>query len=152
MEDTLLEKKYNSLLYSLMVYIYHLNILCHVKYRKSKFTLLEINRNILYVPEWYKQNCSKNNLLEKIYNVLFYILLEYIHILNILCHVKYQNSKFTWIEKHINIIYLPKCWKQNCSNDNLYEKIYNALFYSVLVYIHQLNMLSHVKYPNSNFT
>ena len=32
------------------------------------------------------------------------------------------------------------------------EKIYNAIFYSVLEYIHQLSMLSHVKYRNSNFS
>ena len=30
--------------------------------------------------------------------------------------------------------------------------MYNALFYSVLVYIQQLNMFPHVKYRNSNFT
>ena len=41
--------------------------------------------------------------------------------------------------------------KQNCSEYNLSEKIYNALFYSVLEYIHQLNMLSHIKYRNSIF-
>ena len=41
--------------------------------------------------------------------------------------------------------------KQNCSEYSLSEKIYNALFYSVLGYIHQLNMLSHVKYRNSIF-
>ena len=34
----------------------------------------------------------------------------------------------------------------------LLEKIYNPLFYSVLEYIHQLILLSHVKYQNSNFT
>ena len=28
--------------------------------------------------------------------------------------------------------------------------MYNALFYSVLYYIHQLNMLFHVKYRNTN--
>ena len=41
--------------------------------------------------------------------------------------------------------------KENCSEYSLLEKIYNALFYSVLEYIHQLNMLSHVKYRNSIF-
>ena len=41
---------------------------------------------------------------------------------------------------------------ENDSEYNLSEKIYNALFYSVLEYIHQLNMLSHVKYRNYNFT
>ena len=32
------------------------------------------------------------------------------------------------------------------SEYSLLEKIYNALFYSVLKYIHQLTLLSHVKY------
>ena len=34
----------------------------------------------------------------------------------------------------------------------LLEKIYNALFYTVLEYIHQLGILSHVKYGNYNFS
>ena len=42
--------------------------------------------------------------------------------------------------------------KENGSEYSLSEKTYNAFFYSVLEYIHQLNMLSHVKYRNSNFT
>ena len=42
--------------------------------------------------------------------------------------------------------------KQNCSEYNLSKNLYNALFYSVLKYIHQLHMLSHVKYKNCNFT
>ena len=41
--------------------------------------------------------------------------------------------------------------KENGSEYTLLEKIYNALLYFVLEYIHQLNMLSHVKYRNSNF-
>ena len=36
--------------------------------------------------------------------------------------------------------------KQNCSEYNLSEKIYNALFYPVLEYIYQLSIPSHVKY------
>ena len=43
-------------------------------------------------------------------------------------------------------------WKENGSEYNLSEKIYNALFYSVFEYIHKLSMVSHVKYRNSNFT
>ena len=39
--------------------------------------------------------------------------------------------------------------KQNCSEYNLSENIYNALFYSVLEYIHQIHLLSHIKYRNS---
>ena len=42
--------------------------------------------------------------------------------------------------------------KENGSEYRLLEKIYNALFYSVLQYIHQLHMLSHIKKRNSNFT
>ena len=42
--------------------------------------------------------------------------------------------------------------KDNGSEYTLLEKIYNAVFYFVLGYIHQLSMLSHVKCVNSNFT
>ena len=42
--------------------------------------------------------------------------------------------------------------KENGSKYSLLEKIYNALFYYVLEYIHQLSMLYCVKYRNSNFT
>ena len=42
--------------------------------------------------------------------------------------------------------------KKNGSEYSLLEKIYNALFYFVLEYIHQVSMLSHIKYRNSNFT
>ena len=41
--------------------------------------------------------------------------------------------------------------KQNDSEYNQSAKIYNGLFYSVLEYIHQLHMLSHLKYRNSIF-
>ena len=39
--------------------------------------------------------------------------------------------------------------KENGSKYSLLEKIDNALFYSVLEYIHQGSMLSRVKYRNS---
>ena len=42
--------------------------------------------------------------------------------------------------------------KENGSEYRLLEKIYNVLFYSALEYIHQLSMLSDVKYQNYNFT
>ena len=42
--------------------------------------------------------------------------------------------------------------KENGSEYSLLEKIYNALFKSVLESIHQLSMLSLVKHRNSNFT
>ena len=41
--------------------------------------------------------------------------------------------------------------KENGSEYSMLEKIYNALFYSDLENIHQLHMLSHVKYRNSIF-
>ena len=40
---------------------------------------------------------------------------------------------------------------RNGSEYSRLDEIYNALFYSVLEYIHQLNMLSHVKHRNSIF-
>ena len=40
--------------------------------------------------------------------------------------------------------------KEYGSEYSMLEKIYDALFYSVLQYIYQLSMLSHVKYRNSN--
>ena len=42
--------------------------------------------------------------------------------------------------------------KENGSEYNLLEKIYNALIYFVLEYINKLSMLSHVKYRNPKFT
>ena len=41
---------------------------------------------------------------------------------------------------------------ENGSEYHLSEKIYNAFFYYVLEYIHELNTNSHVEYRNSNFT
>ena len=54
-----------------------------------------------------KENGSKYSLLEKTYNALFYSVLEYIHQLSVLSHVKYRNSNFTRIEKNQNIIKGP---------------------------------------------
>ena len=68
-----------------------------------------------------------------------------------LSHVKNRNSKFTRLERNLNIIEVPQCEKQNLSEYNLSDKIDIALFYSVLGYIHQLSMLSYEKYRNSNF-
>ena len=42
--------------------------------------------------------------------------------------------------------------KAKFSEDSLLEKIYSALSYILLEYRHHLNILSHVKYRNSNFT
>ena len=68
-----------------------------------------------------------------------------------LSHVKYRNSILKRIEKYLNIFYAPQCLKKFCSEYNLSEKLYNALFYAVLEYTHQLNILSDVKYRNSKF-
>ena len=67
-----------------------------------------------------------------------------------LYHVKYRNFNFTQIENSKYYLDTEKL-KKNCSEYNLSEKIYNALFYSILEYINQLSMLSHEKYRNSNF-
>ena len=50
-----------------------------------------------------KENGSEYSLLEKIYNALFYSVLEYIHQVSMLSHVKYRNSIFKRIEKNLNI-------------------------------------------------
>ena len=55
------------------------------------------------------ENASEYSLLEKIYNALFYSVLEYIHQLSMLTHVKYRNPIFKRIEKNLNIIYAPQC-------------------------------------------
>ena len=68
-----------------------------------------------------------------------------------LSHVKYRNSLFMRIEKKSKYYLGTSVRKKNCSEYNLSEKIYNALLYSVLEYIHQINMLSHVKYRNTIF-
>ena len=50
------------------------------------------------------ENGSEYSLLEKIYNALFYFVLEYIHQFSMHSQVKYKTSKFTQIEKNLNII------------------------------------------------
>ena len=50
------------------------------------------------------KNGSEHSLLEKIYNALFDFVLEYIHQLSMLSHVKYRNFKFMRIEKNLNNI------------------------------------------------
>ena len=68
-----------------------------------------------------------------------------------LSYVKYWNSNLHESKKSKYYLGTPKL-KENDSQYSPLEKIYNALFYSVLEYIHQLSMLSHVKYRNNNFT
>ena len=50
-----------------------------------------------------KENGSEYSLLEKIYNALFYPVVEYIHQVSMLSHVKHWNSNFTQIEKYLNM-------------------------------------------------
>ena len=51
-----------------------------------------------------KENGSEYSLSEKVYNALFYFVLEYIHQLNMLSPVKYRNYIFRPIEKNLNNI------------------------------------------------
>ena len=88
---------------------------------------------------------------EKIYNALFYSVFEYI---NKQYALSYKLPKFKfYVKRKKSKQYLgaPKL-NENGSEFSLLEKIYNALFYSVFEYTHQLRMLSHVKYRNSNIT
>ena len=79
------------------------------------------------------------------------------------CFVVYTPTQYAISCKITEILILPDSKKskyylgtqmleQNFSKYHLSEKICNAPFYFVLEYIHQLSMLSHVKYRNSNFT
>ena len=73
----------------------------------------------------------------------------------------YTNSTCS-LMKNTEILILPelKKLKYNVGTPMLKENVceyilskkYNALFYSVLEYINQLNILSHVKYRYSKFT
>ena len=56
-----------------------------------------------------KKNGSEYNLSEKIYNALFYSVLEYINQLYMLSHEKYRNSIFKRIKKNLNIIKATEC-------------------------------------------
>ena len=78
-------------------------MLSHVKYRNSNFTRIEKKSKYYLGTPLLKENGSEYSLLEKIYNALFYSGLEYIHQLNMLSNVKYRNSKYTRIEKNLNI-------------------------------------------------
>ena len=97
-----------------------------------------------------KENGAEYSLLEKIYKALLYSVLEYIQQISVLSHV---NTEILILPESKTFIYYlgTPMLKINCSEYNLSEKIYNALFYSVLWYIQQLPMLSHVKYRNSIF-
>ena len=84
-------------------------MLSRVKYRNTKFPRINKNLDIIYAPQCNNPNFSEYNHSAKIYNTVFYSVLEYIHNLNILSHVKYRNSNFTWLEKNINILFVPQC-------------------------------------------
>ena len=70
-----------------------------------------------------------------------------------LSYVKYRNSNFTQIAKikKSNYYLGTPMLKQNFYKYNLSEKICNALFYSVLEDINQLNMLYNLKYRSYIF-
>ena len=51
-----------------------------------------------------KENGFEYSLLKQIFNAVFYYVLEYIHQLSMLSHVKYRNTNFTRIEKNLNNI------------------------------------------------
>ena len=81
-----------------------------------------------------KENGSKYSLLEKTYNALFYSVLEYIHQLSVLSHVKYRNSNFTRIEKNQNIIKAPSVKNKISLNiiwQRKYTMLYSTLFWSI---------------------
>ena len=67
--------------------------------------LIELNKSKYYLGTlMLKKNCSEYNLSEKIYNALLNSVLEYIHKLHMLSHVKYKNCIFKRIENNLNII------------------------------------------------
>ena len=125
-------------------------MLSHVKYRNSNFSQIEKNL-IISRPPKVKENGTEYSPLENIYYALFYSVLEYIHQFHMLSHVKYRNSIFNQREKKSKYYIGAPRLKESGSEYSLLEKIYNALFYSVLQYRHPLSMLPHVKYRNSNF-
>ena len=99
-----------------------------------------------------KENGSEYSLLEKIYNALFYWVLEYIHQLSMLSHIKYRNSNFTRIDNILILSRHPNAINRIALNiicQKKYTMPYSTFF---LEYIHQLHMLSHLKDRNSNLT
>ena len=76
------------------------NSICSLIYNTEILILRESKK--FYVISWLpkvKKNGSEYTLLEKIYNDLFYFVLEYINKRRMLSHVKYRNSNLTRIEK-----------------------------------------------------
>ena len=80
------------------------------------------------------ENASEYSLLETIYNVLFYSLLEYTHELSMLCHVKYRNCNFKQIEKIEILSRLPNGKNKIALNiicQIKYTMPYSTLFWSI---------------------
>ena len=83
-----------------------------------------------------KENGSENSLLEKIYNVFFYSVFEYIHQHRLLPHVKYCNSNFTRILK-IKLLSRHPNVKNKISLNVICQKEYtipySTLFWSIYI-------------------
>ena len=84
-------------------------MLSHVKYRNSIYQGIKIKPKYYLGAPKLRENGYEYTLLKKIYNALFYSVLENIHQLHMLSHRKYRNSIFKRIEKNLNIIEAPQC-------------------------------------------
>ena len=146
-EYNLSEKIYNALFYSFLKYKHQLHMLSHVKYRISIFKWLEKKPKYYLVTPMLKTKLLWiYSVRKKIYNALFYSVLEYKHQLHMLSHVKYRISIFKWIEKKPKYYLVTPMLKTKLLwIYSVRKKIHNALFFSVLEYIHQLHMVFHVK-------
>ena len=78
-------------------------MLSQVKYRNSNFTRIE-KIKILSRPLNVKNKIALNIICPKKYTMPYSTVLEFIHQLSVLSHVKYRNSNITRIEKNLNII------------------------------------------------
>ena len=131
-EYSLSEKIYNALFSFVLEYIHKFHMLSQVKQRNSLFKRIEININIIQHPN-VKSKIALNIICQKKYTMPYStVFFYYIQQLHMLFHIKYRNSIFKRIDKNVNIIQAPQCLKQNFSEHNLSEKIYNVFFYSGL--------------------
>ena len=123
-------------------------MLSHVKYRYSNFTRFEIIKILCWHPN-VKNKIALNIICQKKYTMPF-----------LLCFGLYTSTQYDLLCKIPKFLFyanpnkskyyvVTQMLKENCSLYSLSEEIHNDLFYSVLEYIHQLNILSHVKYRNS---
>ena len=124
-------KKY-TMPYSTLFWSIYTNSVCSLMYNTEILNLRESKR--IYILSRHPNVKSKTALniiwQKNIYNALFYTVLEYVHELNMLSHIKYQNSNFTRIEKSKWYLGSPHL-KENGSEYSLLENVYNALFCSV---------------------